>query len=163
MAKKKSSSSKGADHLFQSAGALSMSFLLEIDGLKIGRFSAVSGLQMKIEVETYKEGGENKFEHQFPGRVTWDNLVFKRGITNDDNLFKWFDSTVGSGFEKSSKFSRRTAGITMISADGKRLRSWKVVDAFPVRWKGPDFDASTQEVPTEELEVAHHGFTSESH
>jgi phage tail-like protein len=34
------------------------------------------------------------------------------------------------------------------------------MDAFPVKWQGPDFDASANEVPTEELEIAHHGFVS---
>lgn len=150
----------GIDHLFQNAGALSTSFLLEVDGLPIGRFSAVSGLSMSVEVETYQEGGENNYEHKFPGRVTWENLVFKRGITNDNNLFNWFELTVGPGFMLTDSFSRATAGVTMLSANGKRLRSWVIQDAFPVRWKGPDFDANNDEVPTEELEVAHHGFTS---
>lgn len=150
----------GVDHLFQNAGALSTSFLLEVDGLPIGRFSAVSGLSMSVDVETYQEGGENNYEHKFPGRVTWENLVFKRGITNDNNLFNWFELTVGPGFMLTDSFSRATAGVTMLSANGKRLRSWVIQDAFPVRWKGPDFDANNDEVPTEELEVAHHGFTS---
>ena len=150
----------GIDHLFQSAGALSTSFLLEVDGLPIGRFSAVSGLQMSVVVETYADGGETNYEHKFPGRVTWDNLVFKRGITHDNNLFNWFEMTVGPGFMLTDSFSRATAGITMLSANGRRLRSWVVQDAFPVRWKGPDFDATAEEVPTEELEVAHHGLTS---
>ena len=150
----------GVGHLFQNAGALSTSFLLEVDGLPIGRFSAVSGLSMSVEVETYQEGGENNYEHKFPGRVTWENLVFKRGITNDNNLFNWFELTVGPGFMLTDSFSRATAGVTMLSANGKRLRSWVIQDAFPVRWKGPDFDANNDEVPTEELEVAHHGFTS---
>ena len=151
----------GIDHLFQSAGALSSSFLLEVDGLPIGRFSAVSGLKMSVEVETYAEGGENNFEHKFPGRTTWENLVFKRGITNANNLFNWFEMTVGPGFMLTNSFSRATLGITMMSASGRRLRSWVVQGAFPVRWEGPDFDAEKpEEVPTEELEVAHHGFTS---
>jgi phage tail-like protein len=150
----------GVDHLFQNAGALSTSFLLEVDGLPIGRFSAVSGLSMNVTVETYQEGGENNYEHKFPGRVTWENLVFKRGITNDNNLFNWFEMTVGPGFMLTDSFTRATAGVTMLSANGKRLRSWVIQDAFPVRWKGPDFDANNDEVPTEELEVAHHGFTS---
>ena len=150
----------GVDHLFQNAGALSTTFLLEVDGLPIGRFSAVSGLSMSVEIETYQEGGENNYEHKFPGRVTWENLVFKRGITNDNNLFNWFELTVGPGFMLTDSFSRATAGVTMLSANGKRLRSWVIQDAFPVRWKGPDFDANNDEVPTEELEVAHHGFTS---
>ena len=150
----------GIDHLFERGGALSSTFLLEVDGLAIGRFSSVSGLKMEVSVETYAEGGENGYEHKFPGRVTWDNLVFRRGITHDNNLFNWFEMNVGPGLRMTNMVARHTAAITMMSATGGRLRSWVVIDAFPIRWQGPDFDADNDHLPTEELEVAHHGFTS---
>jgi len=151
---------KGRDHLFTKATSNTHSFLLEVDGHRIGRFTAVSGLKMQVEVESYAEGGQNGFEHKFPGRVTWENLVFKRGVTEDNNLFNWFEITVGSGFDKNKNvLDRSTCAVTMLSATGKRLRSWNIIDAFPVRWTGPDFSADAEEVPVEELEVAHHGFT----
>lgn len=148
------------DHLFQKAGATTHSFILEVDGLPIGRFTSVSGLSMEVQVETYAEGGENSFEHKLPGRVTWPNLVFKRGITHDNNLFNWFELQVGPGFGPQPWVNRTTCAVTMLSGSGKRLRVWNFADAFPVRWQGPDFDAAVDEVPVEELEVAHHGFVS---
>jgi phage tail-like protein len=151
---------RNRDHLFQEATSNAHSFLLEVDGHRIGRFTSVSGLKMQVEVESYIEGGVNGFEHKLPGRVTWENLVFKRGVTVDDNLFNWFNLTVGTGFDKENSVARATCAVTMLSAAGKRLRSWNIIDAFPVRWSGPDFSAEAEEVPVEELEVAHHGFTA---
>ncbi len=148
------------DYLFTKAGATTHSFILEVDGLPIGRFTSVSGLSMEVEIETYSEGGQNGYEHKLPGRVKWPNLVFKRGVTNDNNLANWFETSVGPGFALMPKVTRATCAVTMLSATGKRLRSWNVMDAFPVKWQGPDFDASANEVPTEELEIAHHGFVS---
>lgn len=148
------------DYLFEKAGATTHSFILEVDGLPIGRFTSVSGLTMEVEIETYAEGGENGFEHKLPGRVKWPNLVFKRGITHDNNLLNWFETSVGPGFAVMPKVSRASCAVTMLSSTGKRLRAWNIVDAFPVRWQGPDFDAAVDEVPVEELEIAHHGFIS---
>ncbi len=136
-------------------------FLVEIDGVEIGRFSEVTGLSVDVEVEDYVEGGENGFVHKFPGRMTWPNLVFKRGITKEDVFMKWLHDSVGDGAAKrNGKATRTTAAITMMSPDGKRLRKWNVVDAFPIRWTGPDFAVTSTEAAVEELEIAHHGFRS---
>ena len=52
--------------------------------------------------------------------------------------------------------------IGYAEGDGQRLRRWNLVDAFPVKWTGPTFAASGSESLSEELEIAHHGFTSGS-
>jgi hypothetical protein len=44
-------------------------FLLEVDGVEIGRFSRVSGLELEVAVEEYVEGGQNAYAHQFPGAM----------------------------------------------------------------------------------------------
>lgn len=141
--------------------AFAGTFLVEIDGVEIGRFHEVSGLQVDIEVEDYVEGGENGFVHKFPGRMTWPNLVFKRGITKEDVFMKWLHDSVGDGMaSRKGKAKRTTAAITLTTPDGKRLRKWNVVDAFPVRWTGPTFSTTSTEVASEELEISHHGFRS---
>jgi hypothetical protein len=42
------------------------------------------------------------------------------------------------------------------------MRSWELSGAFPVRWVGPRLDVATTEALSEEIEVAHHGFTSKT-
>ena len=74
------------------------SFLFEVDGVQIGVFSQVSGLEVRVEVATYQEGGENGFVHKLPGRMTWPHVVLKRGITDSDALFAWVNKTAGGGF-----------------------------------------------------------------
>jgi phage tail-like protein len=149
---------QGYDHLFAKAGGYSATFLVEVDGSRIGRFTEVSGLEVSVGVETHEEGGENSFVHHLPGRMSWPNLVLKRGVTWDDNLLTWFHMTTGEAFATEGKVTRTTAAVTMLSSTGKRLRAWNLKDAIPVRWSGPTFAATAEEQPTEELEVAHHGF-----
>ena len=142
-------------------GAFNASFLVELDGVELGRFKEISGLQVDVDLESFEEGGENGFVHKFSGRMTWPNLVLKRGITKEDVLMSWLNDSVGTGVaSNANKVKRTTAAITLIATDGTRLRSWNVADAMPIRWAGPTFSSDAQDAAVEEVEIAHHGFTS---
>ncbi|MGE3619580.1 MAG: phage tail protein [Acidimicrobiia bacterium] len=139
-------------------------FRLAVDGVDIGTFREVHGLQVDVSVEVYAEGGQNGFEHRFPGRMTWPNIVLKRGVTNSDNLFSWLQEVSGDGFAAAgNKLERNTGAITLLGSDGTPLRSWNVEGAFPVRWSGPELATGAADVADEELEIAHHGFRAENH
>jgi len=135
------------------------SFLVEVDGVEIGKFMEITGLEVNVDVEEVTEGGENSFVHKLPGRMSWPNLVLKRGITQNDALLTWLNKSSGEQFAaNSNKLSRSTAAITLIGASGKRLRAWNFDGAYPVKWRGPTFAAESNNMAVEELEIAHHGF-----
>lgn len=139
------------------------SFLFEVDGVAIGMFAEISGLEVRIEVATYAEGGQNGFEHRLPGRMTWPNLILRRGITNSDAFFSWVNKTAGPGFSaNSNKLDRSTAAITLVGSDGQRMRSWDIEGAFAVRWSGPRLSVDGGDLASEELELAHQGFRSKT-
>jgi phage tail-like protein len=134
-------------------------FLFEVDGVPIGMFREVRGLVVTVAVEPIAEGGQNGFVRQVPGRMSWPNVIFRRGLTNSDALFDWLNASSGEGFaSKGNKLVRRTGAIVAMSYTGSRLRAWDLVDAFPVRWSGPEFATGKMEPLEEELEIAHHGF-----
>jgi phage tail-like protein len=149
------------DSGFYAQSATTATFLVEVDGASVGRFIEASGLEVEVEVETYEEGGNNAFVHKFPGRMTWPNLVLKRGVTETDNLMAWLNKSSGEGFAGAeNKLTRSTMAVVLLSAAGKRLRAWNFEGAFPIRWSGPTFAFDTDELAEEELEIAHHGFKS---
>ena len=43
-------------------------FLFEVDGIEIGLFASVRGLQVTSETQTITEGGQNGFAYRLPGR-----------------------------------------------------------------------------------------------
>lgn len=134
-------------------------FLFEVDGVDIGRFMEVSGLEVSVETEDITEGGQNSFVHKLPGRMTWPNITLKRGVTKSDNLLKWLNEASGESFAANgNKLARKTAAITLLDRTGKRLRSWDFDGAFPVKWTGPSFAASSTDAADESLEITHHGF-----
>lgn len=138
-------------------------FLFEVDGVEIGIFREVRGLHVSVSVEEIREGGQNGFVRLVPGRMSWPHLVFRRGVTQSDALFDWLSKSSGEGFAGSgSKLERHTGAVTAIDGVGDRLRAWEFIDVFPIRWQGPDFEASSVTPLEEELEVAHHGFRSKT-
>jgi phage tail-like protein len=149
---------------FKGITPVSAMFMFEVDGVQIGVFQEVSGLELHVAVKEFEEGGQNGFVHKFPGRASWPHIVLKAGITNSDALFQWVSKSSGDGFASAgNKIARCTGAITALGTDGKRLRAWDIAEAFPVRWTGPHFSSGATEGLQEELEIAHHGFVSKTY
>jgi len=145
---------------FYAANPTSATFVVEVDGRPLGQFREASGLSVTVEVEEVVEGGQNFHTHKLPGRFTFTNVTLRRGLTEDNGLIAWIDEVTAGGFEKKGKkLKRNTVAIILMSADGKRLRTWTLQEAFPVSWKGPDFSLANDDFLVEEVEIAHHGFT----
>lgn len=135
-------------------------FIFEVDGVEIGAFTSVSGLEVQVDVVEYTEGGTNGFVHRLPGQVRWPNVVLRRGVTKSDALFDWFKKTIESFGDKGNKLERSTGAITLMDDAATRLRSWEMEGAFPVAWRGPELNAQSDAASHEELEIGHHGFRS---
>ena len=129
-------------------------YRVEIDGLTVGGFSEVSGLQVEVEVEDYREGGVNAYLHRIPGPTRYpNNLVLKHGLTDTTELWDWHhDVTQGT-------ITRRQLTITLQDNAGDDVCQWIVNEACPVRWVGPELRASTAEIAVETLELVHRGIS----
>ncbi|HLK00150.1 MAG TPA: phage tail protein [Streptosporangiaceae bacterium] len=131
----------------------SFNFAVEIEGLLVGGFSEVSGLEGTIEVEEYREGGVNGFVHKLPVRTSHANLVLSRGLTSVSTLWNWYYNTsLGS-------IQRRNGTLMLLDARQLPVMWWNFRNALPVRWAGPTFSATSDEVAVEALELAHEGLT----
>jgi phage tail-like protein len=93
-------------------------FLFEVDGVEIGVFREVHGLSVTVDTVQVREGGQNGFVHQLPGRMSWPHLVFRRGVVESDALFDWLNKSSGDGFAANgNKLSRATGAVTAMSND----------------------------------------------
>src|SRR4029079_17931769 len=77
-----------------------LNFQVEIEGLVVGAFSEVSGLQVETEVEEYREGGQNEYLHKLAGPSKYANLVLKRGLTDVGTLWSWHQDVVAGTIER---------------------------------------------------------------
>lgn len=134
-------------------------FLVEADNVEIGVFKTFSGLSAQVSTESVNEGGNNQYPVILPGRISWGNVTLTRGITSTEVMYNWFSQTAGDGYTTNGSLTRQSVAVTAISLEGTRLRTWTFNEAFPVRWKGPDFNIDSDDPLMEELELAHHGVT----
>ena len=130
---------------------LDFRFTVELDGLIVGGFSEVEGLEIEVETEEYEEGGVNHFTHTLPTRVSYPNLVLRRGVTDSEAFWSWMTESVHGPAE------RKTGRIILLDSTGREVKGWEFLEAYPVRWGGPEFAADQGNVAIETLEIAHNG------
>jgi phage tail-like protein len=135
------------------SGPSLMSVVSAVGGALLGGFQECTGLDTSLEVEDYKEGGLNDRVRKFPTRVTWSNLVLKRGIGLGDDLWNWHAAYMnGTGV--------RRDGIVVLENDlHVPLKMWQFSRGLPIKWTGPSFNAKSSEVAIESLEIVHEGIT----
>jgi phage tail-like protein len=126
-------------------------FYVEIPGLTIA-FKEVSGLQIETEVFEYREGGVNDFIHRLPGPTKSGNIILKRGIATTQEFMEWYEKILAGNIE------RHDVIIYMHELKvGQPILKWKVMNAWPCKWSGPNFVAGDNVVAIESLELAHSG------
>jgi phage tail-like protein len=130
---------------------LSYRFVVQIDALFVGGFSEVGGLEWQMEPETYEEGGVNDHVRKLPARYDHPNLVLQRGMTDLATLSRWTQRTADGAV------TRMNGVILLLDETGGIGWGWAFLDAFPVRWSGPDLSADSNSVAVETLELAHEG------
>lgn len=132
-------------------------FYVMIDGLAHAVFTEVSGIQVESEVMDYAEGGNNGFVHRLPGRTKFSNITLKRGMTSSNELFIWYMLTL-----QGKKLTRRNLTVVMYNPAGLLVTAWNYVNAYPVKWVGPQFTAGGTQAAVETLELAHEGMLIDS-
>lgn len=129
-------------------------FLLEINGLITGGFSNVSGLDSEIVLEEYQEGGMNGYTHKFPTRVTYPNLTLSHGLTDIDTLWTWYWET------SQGNMLRLNGSVMLLDRQRFPVVWWNFKQAYPVKWTGPEFDASnSNQLAVEKIELVHAGLS----
>lgn len=127
-------------------------FLVEIEGLVVGGFSEVRGLQVEVEIKDYREGGMNDYVHKLAGPVRYpSNLILKHGLVDSETLWYWVEDVTWGIIE------RKNLSIILLDSAGTEVRRWEFDGAYPVKWVGPDLRAGTAEVAVETVEFVHRG------
>ena len=118
------------------------------------RFQTVSGLAVEYDYESFKEGGENRFEHKLPVRTKYADMVLKRGMLTDSSVIKWFLSAF-----RDREFKPADINVILMNEKGEPLRTWKVTHAIPKKWLVSDLNANESSVVIETMELTYRYFT----
>ncbi len=120
------------------------------------QFQSVSGLDVQIDKETLKEGGENRFEHSMPGRRKYTTLTLKRGIITpkDSGLTKWCQEA----FQNLVIEPVGKVNVELLNENHNVLMQWELSHVWPVSWKIAELNAEKGEVLIETLELNYNYF-----
>jgi phage tail-like protein len=128
-------------------------FTVSLPGVSLGTFRECSGIGVEVETMDYQEGGNNEFAHKLPTRLKFQNIVLKRGVTHQSALLDWFNQTRQMGVLA----KRGHVTVSLVGPRGETVRSWSFVEAYPVKWTGPTLNATSNQIASETLEIAHAG------
>lgn len=118
------------------------------------RFQTVSGLSVEYDYESFKEGGENRFEHKLPIRTKYADMVLKRGMLMGSQVLDWFTSAF-----RDRQFSPSDINVILMNEKGDPLRTWNVAHAIPKKWLVSDFNANENSLVIETMELTYRYFS----
>src|SRR5436305_800928 len=126
-------------------------FSVEIDGISQARFQEVGGLDATVDVTEYRQGGDILNNRKFPGLTKHSNLSLKRGYTDDQQLWKWFEDVMTGRTEN----IRKNISVVQLDMAGQEVYRWNLFQAFPVKYTAPAFNAKGNDLAIETLEIAY--------
>jgi phage tail-like protein len=123
--------------------------ILGIIGSNEGNFQEVSGLNVSLDMEEIKEGGENRFSHRFPTRRKYENLVLKRGMITQSLLIIWARMATELFI-----YSTKTVVLSLLDETGFPQAVWCFANAYPIAIKTSEFKAQENAIVVETLELS---------
>ena len=137
-------------------------YKVEIAGVAIA-FSEVSGLRIGFETTTYKESNTDRKAPgprvlHMPSQPTATNITLKKGVMRTQSVatfYKWIAAI------QINQVDKRDIFVRLCDEKGDAVISWKVINAFPTKLDAPTFDASSNDVAIESMELRADGITIE--
>jgi phage tail-like protein len=130
-------------------------YAVEIQGMIKGYFTECSGLGSEHEVIEHKIVDDRGKEvmQKMPGRLKWENVTLKRGITDAMDIWDWRKMVEDGDVES----ARANGSIVMFDQHLSEVARWNFENAWPVKVSGPQVKSDSNEIGIEELSIAHEG------
>ena len=126
-------------------------FRVEIGGIQRAGFREASGLDSSQDPVEYREGVDKITARKLPGLNKYSNISLKWGVSDDKELWDWRKKAIDG------KVERKNGSIVLLDEAGAEKVRWNFVDGWPTKWTGPTFNATSNDVAIETLEIAHEG------
>ena len=139
---------------------IGFNYRLEIEGKLAGYFTEVSGIGSEHEIVEHKVVDDNGREivQKIPGRLKWENVTLKRGITDAMDIWDWRklveDGKMGD--------ARTNCSIIMMDRNYEDVARWDFVEAWPSKVSGPSVKSDSNEFGVEEVTLVHEGMVRAS-
>jgi phage tail-like protein len=126
-------------------------FLIDINGIRAG-FMECSGLTTDNDPIDYREGNDKAMSvRKLSGLRKYTNIVLKRGYTQDKSLWEWRKANING------KVQRKSADVVLLDEDRNEVLRWRIHEAWISKWESGPFNAKTNDVVMETVELTHEG------
>ncbi len=134
-------------------------YAIEIQGVITGYFTECSGIGSEHEVVEHKVVDEKgrEFIQKIPGRLKWQDITLKRGITDNMDIWDWREMVVQGKVDE----ARRNGSIVMFNQALEEVARWNFENAWPSKVSGPSMKSDSNEFGIEELVITHEGLYRE--
>ena len=131
------------------------SYALDLGGKVKGYFTECSGLGSEHDVVEHKvvDDRGRQMLMMVPGRIKWDKITLKRGITDVKDIWDW-RKKVENGQVKDARID---GSIIMMDQELKPVARWDFTGGWPSKVSGPQLKAASNEIGVEELTIVHQG------
>ncbi|HLV34694.1 MAG TPA: phage tail protein [Spirillospora sp.] len=135
--------------------ALGFHFKLEVQGRITGFFTEISGLGSEHEVIEHKVVDENGNDlvQTLPGRLKWQPITLKRGITKVRDIWDWRKMVEDGKVDA----ARSNGTITMFNQELQPIAKWDFINAWPSKVTGPQLQSDSNSFGIEEMTLVHEG------
>lgn len=117
-------------------------------------FSEVSSPDISSEPVEYREGNmAGRTTGKQPGILKYSNVTLKHGTTSSMIFVNWMKEI------QNGNATRKTIVISLLDDTMAEVASWQLEKAWPTKYTAPDFNATSNEVAIETLELVTEGVT----
>ncbi|MEZ4749454.1 MAG: phage tail protein [Bdellovibrionota bacterium] len=143
---------------------LSTRFKITIPQLKNVTFKTCDGLDSEVEVRMIAEGGRMGAPRMARGRQLVSRISFSHGMVSPEasgatakTIFDWYQEVCDS----SKPLEKKTISITIEDPGGNKIAGWKILNAWPCRWRGPLLSSEMNRLTIEQICFAHEGIEAQ--
>lgn len=122
-------------------------FLVTANNNSLGVFTECTLPVIEWELEEVKEGGQNNYTHQLPGRRKSARLTLKNGVGNSE-LMEWFWQMLDE------KIERKNLTVQLLATQdaNSAVMTLHIQSAYPVKWSGPTLKAGDNSIAIQTVE-----------
>jgi phage tail-like protein len=130
-------------------------FYVEITGLSTVAVREISGIGSENDVIVQHQVNQKgaAMYVKVPGKLSWQNIVLKKGIDTDMGLWTWRNTVITQGVDGQKK----DGTIYVVDVQGNAKTTWKFVSAWPCSYVVGAMVPDTNEMLLEEVHLAHEG------
>jgi len=130
---------------------LNFKFRVEINGIQTAAFSEVTLPDSTVDAVTYREGTDPNYVRQLSGLTKYGSLSLKKGLTDSLELYNWFLQVSNKG--AGSAGARKNISIIMVNDENEDACRWNIINAWPTKYESGGFNASSNDVLIETLDI----------